>query len=285
MQDDFGLDWGVYPAFCGNYGARFYDAQIGRFHTHDRFAEKYHSWTPYQYGGNNPISFIDINGDSIWYGNPMGIVTHSEIGARNYAGTHTLYALNDKDERGASVSIKDGSILDQLATDRDNKKGSNPIAAIFFPDGVSYAVTTNKKEAFEILFFVAVTAKSKAEWKLDGYITNGKKEYVLATGHSETGAPSTFTDRMAERDVYNLNFSIHTHPAHISRGGGSWSGDWDAYDWIRNNALSGRAEPGMHYVLEVQDRTLYNYKGRAEGINIPIRQIRKASDLHRHLGF
>lgn len=33
--------------------------------TIDRFAEKYTSMNPYQYGANNPIKFIDVNGDSI----------------------------------------------------------------------------------------------------------------------------------------------------------------------------------------------------------------------------
>jgi RHS repeat-associated protein len=57
-QDDFGLNW-------YDYGVRFYDAQIGRFHAQDRFAEMYYHMTPYQYGGNNPIYYIDINGDSL----------------------------------------------------------------------------------------------------------------------------------------------------------------------------------------------------------------------------
>lgn len=43
-----------------------YDPALGRFFTQDRYAEKYLSFTPYQYGANNPIKYIDINGDSVW---------------------------------------------------------------------------------------------------------------------------------------------------------------------------------------------------------------------------
>ena len=52
------LDW-------YDYGARFYDPQIGRFTTQDAFAEKYSSMTPFQYAANNPVLMIDVNGDSI----------------------------------------------------------------------------------------------------------------------------------------------------------------------------------------------------------------------------
>nr|WP_320022248.1 DUF6443 domain-containing protein [uncultured Draconibacterium sp.] len=48
-----------------DYGARFYDPALGRFMRQDRFSEKYYSLTNYQYAANNPILFIDINGDSI----------------------------------------------------------------------------------------------------------------------------------------------------------------------------------------------------------------------------
>lgn len=48
-----------------DYGARMYNPNIGRFNGVDRFAEKYQSATPYHYTLNNPILFIDVNGDSI----------------------------------------------------------------------------------------------------------------------------------------------------------------------------------------------------------------------------
>jgi RHS repeat-associated protein len=59
LQDELGLGW-------LDYGARMYDPALGRFMVQDAFAEKYLAMTPYQYAANNPIKYIDVNGDSTY---------------------------------------------------------------------------------------------------------------------------------------------------------------------------------------------------------------------------
>ena len=53
-----GLDW-------YDYGARHYDVALGRWHVVDPMAEEYYGISPHVYVANNPLKYIDLNGDSI----------------------------------------------------------------------------------------------------------------------------------------------------------------------------------------------------------------------------
>jgi len=58
LNEEFGLNW-------ASYGAREYDASIGRWMSIDPLAEKYQSYTPYAYVGNMPTKAVDPDGREI----------------------------------------------------------------------------------------------------------------------------------------------------------------------------------------------------------------------------
>ena len=55
-----GLNW-------MDYGARHYDAALGRFTTMDPLAEKYYEVSPYAYCMNNPVIFVDPDGRKVYF--------------------------------------------------------------------------------------------------------------------------------------------------------------------------------------------------------------------------
>jgi RHS repeat-associated protein len=61
LQDELGLNW-------YDYGARNYDPAIGRFFNMDRYSETFMPISTYQYAANNPINYVDYNGDYITLG-------------------------------------------------------------------------------------------------------------------------------------------------------------------------------------------------------------------------
>ena len=67
-----GLNW-------YDYGARQYDAALGRFTTTDPLAEKYYPTSPYVYCGGNPINRIDPTGAD-WYKDSDGNYHWAERG-------------------------------------------------------------------------------------------------------------------------------------------------------------------------------------------------------------
>ncbi|MCH3994112.1 MAG: M91 family zinc metallopeptidase [Prevotella sp.] len=72
-----------------DYGARNYDAIIGRWTTMDPLAERTPEVSPYAYCKNNPVNAIDIGGDSIYYCMPN--IEHGQV--MNY----TQYTYIQKD--------------------------------------------------------------------------------------------------------------------------------------------------------------------------------------------
>lgn len=92
-----GLDW-------YDYGARWMDASIGRWHSMDPLCEKYYSVSPYVYCMNTPINAFDPDGKKTVLfattlpGNPQATDVGTKIldwGMHHTGATHTFIAVLD----------------------------------------------------------------------------------------------------------------------------------------------------------------------------------------------
>jgi hypothetical protein len=72
------------------------------FYGVDRFADKYATMSPYQYGANNPLKYIDVNGDSIRIGNQVRASGNQHEGDDKFTSTvfaalNSIYGNIEKD--------------------------------------------------------------------------------------------------------------------------------------------------------------------------------------------
>ena len=174
-----GLDW-------YDYGARMYDATLGRFMKTDRFSEKYVSLSPYQYGANNPVNNVDINGDSIAVLNlGYGSNQHLAILIQNDRGEWQYFSVNG-DNVLSSGKHKGGRMFDDLGEHSFN---------------------------------------SPEEFMNSGYNNEGNKEdenisnyhfssaYILPTNKKQDGIIRDEFIRISEKEEYSLNVLSPNHCA------------------------------------------------------------------------
>jgi len=92
LQDELGLN--IY-----DFGARNYDASIGRWHNLDQKAEYFQSWTPYKYALNNPIILTDPDGNCEWCKNvlkgSLNVIKNEVVGTLKTIGTIAITLRGD----------------------------------------------------------------------------------------------------------------------------------------------------------------------------------------------
>lgn len=83
FSDGSGLDW-------YSYGMREYNPQIGRFFRVDPLTNKFPWWTPYQFAGDMPTKYVDLDGMETAYYDPQ---TNTIVPA----GDHLTHVVPQKD--------------------------------------------------------------------------------------------------------------------------------------------------------------------------------------------
>jgi len=95
LNDDFGLNW-------NDYGARWYDAAVGRFPSVDPIINKFPYLTPYNYASNSPVAKIDLYGLQGGFFNEVKEAAVSALGS----GLGTATAIVE-DVTGADLPAPD----------------------------------------------------------------------------------------------------------------------------------------------------------------------------------
>jgi len=114
----------VYNDNCfQDYGLRSYDVRLGRFISSDPLTKNYPYWTPYQFAGNIPIKFIDLDGgEPKSDGEKDGDYQSATLnGTDSYYGW-TWNSANKQWNRGALLEFTAGDVTIDSDHDLDKKQ-------------------------------------------------------------------------------------------------------------------------------------------------------------------
>jgi RHS repeat-associated protein len=115
-----------------DFGARMYDARLGRWLSLDPLESRYKSLTPYNYVANSPLQFVDPNGEEIvlFFKTPAAKTAYESVLNSSLEGGYTikLHKLENGHHRVEFVSKGEASISEMSQRATKVYEYLNPIA-------------------------------------------------------------------------------------------------------------------------------------------------------------
>ncbi|MGB5982090.1 MAG: RHS repeat-associated core domain-containing protein, partial [Nonlabens sp.] len=190
---ELGLEW-------VDFGARNYDASLGRWMNSDPLAEKYYSHSTYNYVFNNPINLVDPDGRGVWKPDAEGNLIAEEGDNASTLATH----LN---------------ITETEASDMINSQGLEKV--LVFTDDTVYAnqkleVDNNMTRSIDQSSGLTKTERDNGETgpfdPVDGYICDQASmlaadglEINPTTANENYGNPNQFFSPEGFEEVSSLS--------------------------------------------------------------------------------
>jgi len=227
-----------------DYGARFYDPQLGRFHSVDPMVENgHHNYTPYAYAYNNPILYID----------PLGLDT-------------TIYVF-DQGERPKDNGTKGETYTAEIYVDMDGEI-VGPYEGSSYPNSKSNTDNDTKYNTVE---------EGEHKYNNESGHKGGTKK-GLNVDDSNNGSRTTTGTNPDGKEVTMTGVNVHEGASdngnHNSRGSKGCitinpkdsEAFFDNFDWSKNSAQTKGNSSGtivIHRGNSVSswiDKTMINIK-------------------------